>query len=697
MVCRDKMANFTQTNKSMHIYNITTMKHIATAIAALLIAAGATAANRQESPVTDVLPRPARVEAAKGEYRIPSGGLTYAIKTKPEARFRYSLEQFCPAPWGKASVRIACGDAADESYTLKITSKGVTIDAPGQAGAFYAMQTLRQLAGSSSDGKLPCMTIKDKPRFGYRGLHFDVSRHFRSVDFLKKQIDAMAGMKLNRLHLHFTDGAGWRMPVESYPRLNSYAAWRPQRSWSDWRDAGAGYCDESIPGAYGGYYSKEELRDLVNYAAARNITVIPEIEMPGHSEEVVAAYPELGCTGSTGSSDLCPGKELTFTFLEKVLDETMEIFPSEYIHIGGDEAGKAAWRTCPDCARRMEQEGLSTVEELQSYLIKRIEKYLNSKGRHIIGWDEILEGGVAPNATVMSWRGTANGLQAIAEGHDVVMTPGEYCYIDYSQDAPFREPASIGGYTPLEKVYSYEPMEQALSESDAHHLLGVQANLWSEYITEDSHAEYMYYPRAYAIAEIGWSTPEKDYPDFRRRALVMNDRLKSDGYDVFDLANEYGQRRESLTPVEHLAKGAKVTYATPYNSKYKAGGDTTLTDGLRGGWTYGDHRWQGWLGDADMTVDLGYVKPLHYLDASFMHSEGAWVHLPDYVTWSVSDDGTNFTEVGTVWCDMDPTYPKIMFKSYGLPLDTQARFIRLTAKGNPRPGAWLFLDEIIVK
>lgn len=673
------------------------MKHIATAIAALLIAAGATAANRQGSAVTDVLPRPVRVEAAKGEYRIPSGGLTYAIKTKPESRFRYSLEEFCPAPWGKASVKITCGDAADESYTLKITSKGIMIDAPGQAGAFYAIQTLRQLAKSSAEGKLPCMTISDKPRFGYRGLHFDVSRHFRSVDFLKKQIDAMAGMKLNRLHLHFTDGAGWRMPVESYPRLNSYAAWRPQRSWSDWRNAGAGYCDESTPGAYGGYYSKEELRDLVNYAAARNITVIPEIEMPGHSEEVVAAYPELGCTGSTGSSDLCPGKESTFTFLEKVLDETMEIFPSEYIHIGGDEAGKAAWRTCPDCARRMQEEGLSTVEELQSYLIKRIEKYLNSKGRHIIGWDEILEGGVAPNATVMSWRGTANGLQAIAEGHDVVMTPGEYCYIDYSQDAPFREPASIGGYTPLEKVYSYEPMDEALSEADAHHLLGVQANLWSEYVTEDSHAEYMYYPRAYAIAEIGWSTPEKDYPDFRRRALVMNDRLKADGYDVFDLANEYGQRRESLTPVEHLAKGAKVTYATPYNSKYKAGGDTTLTDGLRGGWTYGDHRWQGWLGDAEMTVDLGAVKPLHYLDASFMHSEGAWVHLPDYVTWSVSDDGTNFTEAGTVWCDMDATYPKIMFKSYGLPIDTQARFIKLTAKGNPRPGAWLFLDEIIVK
>ena len=673
------------------------MKHIATAIAALAMAAGASSAQPQNPAVNDILPRPAAVTMTKGVYRIPSGGLTYAIKTKPEARFRYALGQYKPAPWNKAAVRIICGDSSDESYKLKISGKDILIDAPGQAGAFYAMQTLRQLVDSTPDGTLPCLTISDSPRFGYRGLHFDVSRHFRSIDFLKKQIDAMAGMKLNRLHLHFTDGAGWRMPVESYPRLNNYAAWRPQRSWSDWRDAGAPYCDESAPGAYGGYYSKDELRDLVDYAAARNIVVIPEIEMPGHSEEVVAAYPELGCTGSTGSSDLCPGKESTFAFLEKVLDETMDVFPSEYIHIGGDEAGKAAWHTCPDCARRMQEEGLGSVEELQSYLIKRIEKYLNSKGRRIIGWDEILEGGVAPNATVMSWRGTENGIHAIKEGHDVVMTPGEYCYIDYSQDAPFREPASIGGYTPLEKVYSYEPVEQALSETDASHLLGVQANLWSEYITEDAHAEYMYYPRAYAIAEVGWSTPEKDYADFHRRALVLNDRLKAEGYNVFDLANEYGQRRESLAPVEHLAKGAKVTYVTPYHQKYSAGGDSTLTDGLRGGWTYGDRRWQGWLGDAEMVVDLGEVKPVHYLDAAFMHSEGAWVHLPETVTWSVSPDGTNFTEAGTVWCDVDATYPKIMFKSYGLPVNADARYIKLSAKGNPRPGAWLFLDEIVVQ
>lgn len=667
------------------------MKKLLLSLVAAILAGTVTAS------VPEVLPRPASVVVKKNMFRIPTDPLTFAVKGGDGLIPLLEEYGWRQAPsWSKADLRITAGTSADESYKLSVGKNRIEITSPGEAGAFYGIQTLRQLIDGASGGELAACEITDSPRFGYRGLHFDVSRNFRSPEFLKKQIDAMARLKLNRMHLHLTDGAGWRMEIDSFPRLTSYAAWRPQASWTDWVAGGAKYCDGPGQGAYGGYYTKDELRDIIDYAAKRHITVIPEIEMPGHSEEVIAAYPELGCNVGHPVSDFCPGKEATFDFLTGVLDEVIDVFPSHYIHIGGDEAGKAAWHECPDCRRRMEQEGLKSVEELQSYLIKRIEKYLNGKGRRMIGWDEILEGGVAPDATVMSWRGTAGGRQAMSEGHDVIMTPGEFCYLDYCQDAPFREPISIGGYTPLEKVYSYEPVEADMPAGEAAHLLGVQGNLWSEYVFEDSHAEHMYYPRAYAIAEIGWSPAGKDYDNFRARALRMNERMAADGYAVFDLASEYGERHESADTLSHLAIGCPVKYTTPYSDKYKAAGPSTLTDGLQGGWTYGDRRWQGWTTDMDLTVDLGSVKPIHYVGASFMHSEGAWVQLPEEVTYSVSTDGENFTPVATISNDMDATYPKIMMKTYGAPVNTEARYVRLQAKQNPRPGAWLFTDEIVV-
>ena len=393
------------------------------------------------------------------------------------------------------------------------------------------------------------------------------------------------------------------------------------------------YCRQDEPGAYGGYYTADDIREILAYAAKKHIEVIPEIEMPGHSEEVLAAYPELSCTGKQyGSGDLCPGKEATFEFLEDVLSQVMDLFPSEYVHIGGDEASKGAWKTCPDCQRRMQEEGLENVDELQSYLIHRIEEFVNSKGKKIIGWDEILQGGLAPNATVMSWRGTEGGITAMKSGHDVIMTPGEFCYLDYTQDAPFKEPVSIGGYIPLAKTYSYEPAEDGLTEAELSHLLGVQGNLWAEYIPTDSHAEYMYYPRAYAIAEIGWSKAgAKDYDGFRGRALKVSDMLDGMGFSAFDLRKEYGNRKESLEPVHHLAEGCPVIYGEQYSSQYPASGDCTLTDGVLGGWTYGDRKWQGFLTDMDVTVDLGAVKPVHYVGATFMQVVSAWVWLPEKV------------------------------------------------------------------
>ncbi len=667
-----------------------------------------------------VIPAPVSYEISDGSFSL-SHGISFYIDAPDSAPGFNELESelfsdgFVRAPKKSAAdIRIKVGDSRSrsssgqkavpygpsswkdtesESYALEVRPDKVLIDAPSFAGAFYALQTLRQMGP-----EIRCCKVSDSPEFGYRGLHFDVSRHFRSKEFLMKQMDAMALLKLNKIHLHLTDGAGWRIEIEGYPRLTDFAAWRPYRKWSDWWLSDRHYCEKETPGAYGGYYTAQDIKEILEYARKKHIDVIPEIEMPGHSEEVLAAYPELSCTGEQyGSSDFCPGKEETFTFLENVLTEVMEMFPSEYIHIGGDEAGKGAWKTCPDCSRRMQEEGLSDVDELQSYLIHRIEAFVNSKGRKIIGWDEILQGGLAPNATVMSWRGTEGGIKAMKAGNDVIMTPGAYCYLDYTQDAPFKEPVSIGGYIPLAKTYSYEPLEPGLSEEDLSHLLGVQGNLWSEYIPEDSHAEYMYYPRAYAIAEIGWNPgKEKDYPDFRERSLQMNERLESMGYTTFDLAGEYGDRKESASVLGHLGKGCKVEYQIPWSSQYPAAGETTLTDGIIGGWTYGDMKWQGFMTDMDVTVDLGSVRPVRYVGATFMQIASAWVWLPEKVEISVSDDGVTFRPAGEVWKDLSDKADGLFFKTYGIICNENCRYVRLHAVKYPLDGAWLFTDEIVI-
>ena len=316
--------------------------------------------------------------------------------------------------------------AKKEAYRLTITPKRIRIEANTPEGVYRAETTLGQL-----EYPYPCGVIVDYPRFPWRGIMLDISRHFRDKEFILKQIDALSEVKLNVLHLHLTDAAGWRLEVKSHPELTAKAAWRVGDTWREWDTTGKRY-----EGSYGGFLSQEDIREIVAYAARHHMTVVPEIEMPGHSRETVYAIPGVGCQET--SDDLCPGKEATFQLLEDVLAEVMDLFPSEYIHIGGDEAGKRHWHDCPDCQRRMQEEGLKNVEELQSYLVRRIERFLNAHGRRLIGWDEILEGGLSPNATVMSWRGTEGGLEAIRQGHDAVMTPGNRCYLDKGQDAPRR-------------------------------------------------------------------------------------------------------------------------------------------------------------------------------------------------------------------------------------------------------------------
>lgn len=470
-----------------------------------------------------LIPQPQMYKVHSGMYTFSFGG-QFTTNLKGTERsdlaavlgaspFRLQMSEDERAPFCFELTDSIPGIASAEGYTLAVGRDGVHVEAVTATGLFYAFQSLLQLAEEGPEEgswSLPYVDISDYPRFDYRGLHLDVSRHFRSKEFVMKQLDAMARYKLNRFHWHLTDGAGWRLEIKRYPQLTEQTAYRPYPNWKAWWRGGRKYCRRDEAGAEGGYYTQDDVREIVEHARKLHITVIPEIEMPGHSEEVLAVFPQLSCSGKPyQNGELCIGNEETFTFLENVLLEVMELFPSEYIHIGGDEAAKSSWEKCPKCQNRIRKEGLKDEKELQSYLIHRVEKFLNSHGRKLIGWDEILEGGLAPSATVMSWRGEQGGITAAKAGHDVVMTPGEFCYLDAYQDAPVSQPEAIGGYLTLEKVYSYNPVPAELSSEQRRFIKGVQANVWTEYIPTAEHAEYMIYPRLLALAEVAWTEPER--------------------------------------------------------------------------------------------------------------------------------------------------------------------------------------------
>ncbi len=434
-----------------------------------------------------------------------------------------------------------------EAYRLFVTPCRIDIVAGGAQGAFYAVQTLRQLlptAAYEADDvravELPVVTIEDKPCLGYRGMMLDVGRHFFTVDEVKEALDIMALHKLNVFHWHLTDDQGWRIEIRKYPKLTEIGSVRSRTLIG--RDPGGTY-DENCKfdeTPYGGYYTQDEIRDVVNYAAERFITVIPEIEFPGHAVGALASYPWLGCTGEqyevrqTWDIDdrvFCIGKETTFEFIEGVLEEVLELFPSEYIHIGGDECPTVMWKKCPHCKARMKAERLKRPRRLQNYATARVEKFLNAHGRRLIGWDEILEGDVTPTATIMSWRGAEGGIKAAKMGNHVIMAPTTHCYLDYYQTRDTAgEPLAIGGYLPVEKVYSLDPYEM-LTADEQRCILGVQANLWTEYIATWPHAEYMLLPRLSALAEVGWSLDRKDYGDYLRRVRRLAKIYDACGYN----------------------------------------------------------------------------------------------------------------------------------------------------------------------
>lgn len=414
-----------------------------------------------------------------------------------------------------------------EAYLLKIETNGVEINGTTTAGLFYGVQTLLQLlypAGTTNESiRLACLEVKDEPAFSWRGMHLDVSRHFYSVAFIEKMLDIMATLKLNTFHWHLTDDQGWRIEIKKYPKLTEVGAWRKETMEGHYVEKNQKFDHMS----YGGYYTQEEIREVVKYAQSRFITIVPEIEMPGHAVAALSAYPQYSCTGGPfevytkwGVSDdvFCAGKDETFDFLEDILSEVIDLFPGEYIHIGGDECPKTRWKECPYCQKRIVDEHLKDEYELQSYFIKRIEKFIASKGKKLVGWDEILEGGLPERATVMSWRGYDGGIEAAQSGHDVIMTPGSHCYFDHYQGKPEDEPLAIGGFTPLEKVYSFDPVPPTLSSEGVKHILGAQANVWTEYITNENKAEYMIFPRLCAMAEVLWSDKNtRNYDDFVNR------------------------------------------------------------------------------------------------------------------------------------------------------------------------------------
>lgn len=411
-----------------------------------------------------------------------------------------------------------------ETYQLLVSKEKVIISAFDPQGLFYGVQTLLQMLPLEKSKKfnIPCLSIQDAPKFAWRGMHLDVGRHFFSVDFIKKYIDYIAMYKMNTFHWHLTEDQGWRIEIKKYPKLTEVGAWR--------KGSMVGHYNEQQFDTirHGGFYTQKEIKEVVAYAKERHVTIVPEIEMPGHSLAALAAYPEFSCTGGPFEvakvwgvlEDVYCPKEETFAFLEDVLTEVMALFPSEYIHIGGDECPKIRWKNCAHCQNLMREKGLQDEHELQSYFIQRIEKFVNSKGRKIIGWDEILEGGLAPNAAVMSWRGTEGGIAAAKEKHFVVMTPGSHCYFDHYQGDPKNEPLAIGGYTNVEKVYGFNPIPSELSEDETKYILGAQANVWTEYMKTPEHVEYMIMPRMAALSEVLWGTSNPDlYKDFEKRLI----------------------------------------------------------------------------------------------------------------------------------------------------------------------------------
>jgi hexosaminidase len=518
-------------------------------VACILVSSCAPVEQRNSAAEISIIPKPVKVEVANGSLTL-NNSVSVIAETDEEKQLIPFIEEFLKGrnisidgtADQKITLALVNGDSINqEGYQVKIYDENVTIRGYSLAALFYGIQTFVQLFPPAGENVLPYVTITDYPRFAYRGLHLDVGRHMFPVAFIKKYIDLLSKHKFNKFHWHLTEDQGWRIEIKKYPRLQEVAAFRKETVVGLASTRTRNDPHEFDGKRYGGFYTQEEIKDVVTYAKDRFVEVIPEIELPGHAMAALAAYPELGCTGGPYETATtwgifpdvyCAGKEQTFEFLQGVMDEVITLFPSKYIHVGGDEVFnkyfKTSWESCPNCKKRIKTEKLKDVKELQSYFIRRMEKYLNSKGKAIIGWDEILEGGLAENATVMSWRGEEGGIAAAKQNHDVIMSPENWFYLDHAQDTSGSDPLTHTGYTPLMETYSYDPVPSELTKEEATHILGVQGNVWTEYMKTPDHVEFMTYPRACAIAEIGWSPEEnRSYEDFLKRMETHSKRLRT--------------------------------------------------------------------------------------------------------------------------------------------------------------------------
>lgn len=631
----------------------------------------------------------------------------FALYLKENYNFKFSNNNSAK----KISFKIDDFVKNEEGYELKVENNNIIIRAKNSKGAFYAVQSLLQLLPIKFNGLafvIPCLEIQDQPQFKYRGMHLDVGRHFFSVDFIKKYIDLIARLKMNTFHWHLTEDQGWRIEIKKYPKLQEIAAFRNQTLVGHYNDQPHQFDRKQ----YGGFYTQEQIKELVAYAKIRQVTIIPEIEMPGHSQAAIAAYPSLGCSGEQvdvatkwGVFDevYCP-KESTFKFLEDVIDEVVVLFPGKYIHIGGDEAPKTNWKKCTHCQELIKKEGLKDEHGLQSYFIARMEKYINLKGKQIIGWDEILEGGLAPNATVMSWQGTSGAVQAAKEGHDVILTPGSHCYFDHYQSDNENEPLAIGGFLPLEKVYDFNPIPEELTKQESRFVLGAQGNVWTEYMQTEKEVEYMVFPRIVALSEVVWSSPEnKNYIDFINRLEQYQKRLDlldvsyanhiysvkgelkntednlvyelsatSSSYPISYATDESAPSKLYSKPIMvdssmtikavildskgialgdvfqqkinlHKGVGATISINKEPHPAYNSGGKEALINGVSGNnKRYGDKEWLGFSGeDVEVTIKFDTPTNINTITTRFFNANGQWIYPPKEINLQLKlEDGS---------------------------------------------------------
>lgn len=739
-------------------------------ITLLLLLLASMLMNAQQQP--SIIPKPVDLKMGNGNFTIDGNTAIQYKKSQKElkatadflASYIKNISGFSLKS-NKAAVKkiefVIEKDIQEEGYQLNVSPTAIVIKASSPKGIFYGIQSILQTLPAIRTNavlEVPVMQVNDYPRFKWRGMHLDVSRHFFGPDMIKEYIDLMASYKINVFHWHLVDDQGWRIEIKKYPKLTEIGAWRVDNTNLNWRERPQ--AKEGEKPTYGGFYTQEQIKEIVKYASERNITIVPEIEMPGHVASAIASYPQLSCTQQpqlplTGgnytnmSSNYCAGNEEVFSFLQDVLSEVLILFPSTYIHLGGDEVDKAPWKKCPRCQERMKAEGLKDEEELQSYFMKRMEKFIISNNRKMIGWDEILEGGLAPEAAVMSWRGEAGGIEAAKMKHNVVMTPGSPCYFDHYQAGPEGEPFAIGGFNTVKRVYDYEPIPKELNAEDAKYVLGAQGNVWTEFITTTEHLEYMVLPRMAALAEVIWSPKEnKNWDNFNERlqyhfkgyaqkglhyspgnftvnikpssqngqlmvslyseALNGQIRYTTDGTEPTLQSEKYEKpiaiksslvlkastvvdgQIKGLQPakqnfVMHKAVGSPVQYTNPVSQYYLADGLNSLTDGVRGTNAVGKY-WHGFSGkDMIATIDLGELKLIKTISLGCLQNYSDWIFLPQSVKFEVSTDGTVFTEIKTINNPIDINQKTVLYDFSVAFAQQKVRYIRVTAKNNLCP------------